>query len=170
MHARTTAERSGCGARCLDMMIARCHSRLACVRRERNRCRARAIVAIAPPVQILLSSARSNKTEVRRELASLERLNVLSSFCDRHDTQRTARPAPRPRAGLTLSLSLRSSGRTEIGNAIAGTEYDVARNREFAFWRQTWIRGLGMHRCSLGSLAELLIGNTCHVDTRLRQI
>jgi hypothetical protein len=80
MHARTTAERSGCGARCLDMMIARCHSRLACVRRERNRCRARAIVAVALPVQILLSSARSNKTEVRRELASLERLNVLSIF------------------------------------------------------------------------------------------
>ena len=52
---------------------------------------------------------------------------------------------PRARRGL----SLRSSGRTEIGNAIAGTEYDAARNREFAFWRQTWIRGLGMH----GSLA-----------------
>lgn len=157
MHARTTAERSGCGARCLDMMIARCHSRLACVRRERNRCRARAIVAIAPPVQILLSSARSNKTEVRRELRRSERLNVLSSFCDtdRHDTLSATRRRPRARPARGRELEELRQDRI-IGNVIAGTEYDAARNREFAFWRQTWIRGLGMQsktesvRLSLG--------------------
>ena len=45
---------------------------------------------------------------------------------------------------------LRQDRDREREYAIAGTEYDAARNREFAFWRQsgTWIRGLSAMQSS----------------------
>ena len=60
------------------------------------------------------------------------------SWVVRHDTQRVndQRLTQATRGSRVEELR----GRTEIGNAIAGTEYDAARNREFAFWRQTWSR------------------------------